>query len=60
MTRELWSSIDELGYQMGNMHGEWEKPLEEKIAEDVIWEQTTPLKGWAKTKAFIERIKHGK
>ena len=59
MTRELWTSQDELNYQMGDMHGEV-STLDEKIAEDVIWEQTTPLKGWAKTKAFIERLKHGK
>lgn len=24
MSKELWSEMDELGYQMGDMHGEWE------------------------------------
>lgn len=25
MTHELWSAEDELGFQMGDMHGEWQK-----------------------------------
>ena len=30
--------------------------LLKKIQSDVEWEAKTPLKGWAKTKAFIERV----
>ena len=26
------------------------------LIEDTVWEAQTPLKGWAKTKAFIERV----
>lgn len=36
-----------------------EKPLEEKIAEDIQWEQQAKaegLKGWKLARAFIERL----
>ena len=54
----MWTDKDELNFQMGDMHGEvGEQPtLEEKIVGDIIWEATTPLTGWKKQKAFIERV----
>lgn len=33
-----------------------EDPLEQKILDDVTWEATTPLKGWAKVQAFLNRV----
>ena len=32
--------------------------VEAKLADDQLWELTTPLKGWAKTKAFMKRVLH--
>ena len=32
--------------------------VEAKLADDQWWELTTALKGWAKTKAFIQRLFH--
>lgn len=33
-----------------------EPTLEQKLIEDIIWDATTPLKGWAKVQAFINRV----
>lgn len=30
--------------------------LNEQIAQDILWEATTELKGWQKTLAFLERV----
>lgn len=30
--------------------------LAKQLLSDIVWEQITKLKGWAKTKAFIERV----
>lgn len=30
--------------------------LEEQVAADIAWEETTKLKGWQKTLAFFERV----
>ena len=32
--------------------------VEAKLSGDEWWELNTPLKGWAKTKAFMKRVLH--
>ena len=34
--------------------------IRERLAEDVVWDATTPLKGWKKHKAFIKRVFDGR
>jgi len=33
-----------------------DEPLEQQLLDDVQWEATTELKGWAKVQAFLDRI----
>lgn len=33
-----------------------EKELSEKLLSDIEWERTTKLKGWAKVRAFMDRV----
>jgi hypothetical protein len=33
-----------------------EPSLDQQVLEDAIWDATTPLKGWAKVQAFLNRV----
>lgn len=50
MTREIWTDEDELGYQIGDMNGEWEreefkkKPTGPKIEKPFTRTPTKPVR----------------
>jgi hypothetical protein len=49
---KIWTDLDELGFQMGDMHGEWKKA---KQKSPTPTKPTVPVKKQEKEKMHIKR-----